>query len=49
MSDTVNYCSCVHKGTLTWADGSKYVGQYKDNKRNGQVSTINKNIKDILI
>ena len=45
MSDTVIYCSCVHKGTMAYASGRKYVGQWKDDKRHGQVSTINKNIK----
>ena len=35
MSVTFIYCSCVHKGTLTWATGEKYVGQYKDNKKCG--------------
>ena len=24
------------QGTYTWADGSKYVGEYKDGERNGQ-------------
>ena len=24
------------QGTFTWADGSKYVGEFKDGKRNGQ-------------
>jgi hypothetical protein len=24
------------QGTYTWADGTKYVGEYKDNQRNGQ-------------
>ena len=42
MSDTANYCSCVYKGTMTFANGNKYVGQYKDGKQDGQVSTINK-------
>ena len=23
-------------GTFTWASGSKYIGEWKDNKRNGQ-------------
>ena len=43
MRDTVNYCSCVHKGTYTWINGTKYVGQLKDGKQHGQVSTININ------
>ena len=36
MSDTVNYCSCVHKGTFTYPDGENYVGDYKDGKRTGR-------------
>ena len=24
------------QGTFTWADGEKYVGEFKDGKRNGQ-------------
>ena len=45
MSNAVNYCSCVHKGTYTYPDGDKYVGQWKDGKKHGQVSTINKIIR----
>ena len=30
----LRYDNCY--GTLTWADGEKYVGEWKDNKKNGQ-------------
>jgi hypothetical protein len=39
---SVGYAQCVEgdcengQGTFTWADGSKYVGEWKDGKRNGQ-------------
>ena len=31
---SVRWHNCF--GTLTWADGDTYVGEYKDNKRHGQ-------------
>ena len=33
-SDTSRWSNCV--GTVTFASGDKYVGEYKDGKRNGQ-------------
>lgn len=25
----------IHQGVYTWANGAKYDGEYKDNKKNG--------------
>ena len=32
-SRSINWNNC--HGTFIWADGNKYVGEYKDGKRNG--------------
>jgi len=36
----VNYIS-NGQGTYTWSDGSKYVGEWKDNKKHGQGTYTN--------
>ena len=42
MFCNVGFAECIEGdcnngyGTYTWADGSKYVGEYKDGKRHGQ-------------
>ena len=41
LLSTLSWSNCVGEcvngqGTYTWADGEKYVGQYKDGKANGQ-------------
>ncbi len=33
-SNADNWTNCF--GTMTWADGDKYVGEFKNGKRNGQ-------------
>ena len=31
---SINWNNCI--GTYTWANGDKYLGEYKDNKHHGQ-------------